>query len=330
MLFQASRRLRKRSPLHGKQVSHTLYRDLKWAWHGYHAAKNDRFVFCRPIGGFNDNLAQISRCMTYCMLYKRRLVLSMTNAGQLRSFADFFAPHPSSSSSILLADSMHGITESRDVFPTGLHEEFENIYPIWDAKSKAHIDPVSGTKICFEDREYNQAILFHAQCGGGAGWSALERFQLTPLAWHSIQERLQNLPRHYNAIHIRNSEHYRTDWKTFLNKIPTQQLHELPCLLCTDDPSIAEAAREIYTSVEFLSIYQFPPDLDQGESLHYSPKSRGWSFDIGMLADLLGMARAERLFIASHRSNSFSGFSLLARDLQRRPHLLRRLIPRCP
>jgi hypothetical protein len=329
MLFQASRRPRKRSLLHGKQISYTLYRDLRWTWHGHQASKTDRYVFCRPIGGFNDNLAQISRCMTYCMLHQRRLVLSMTNAGQLRSFGDYFSPHLSSCNSILLADSMRGITESRDVFPTGLAENFEDIYPVWDAKSKAHIDPVSGTKISFEDKEYHQAILFHAQCGGGAGWSALERFQLTPMAWQSIQERLHNLPKRYQAIHIRNSEHYRTDWKSFLDRITPSQLHELPCLLCTDDPSILEAARTIHPSVEFHSIYQFPPDLDQGESLHYSPKARGCFFDIGMLADLLGMARAERLFIASHRGNSFSGFSLLARDLQQRPHLLRRLIPRC-
>lgn len=325
MQIQSSRRSRRLSLFYGKQYAQMLYRDLKWSMHGRHLAPSDRYVFCRPIGGFNDNLAQISRCMIYCRLHNRKLVISMAYAGQLRGFTEYFTVHPSAAGSIILSETMHEVTGSRDIFPSGLRDDFENIYPAWDRKSNVHIDPETGIKIGFDDKDYPQSILFHAQCGGGPGWSALERFQFTPRAWQGIQERLSNLPSNYNAIHIRNSEYYRTDWRAFIDSIPKDTLHELPWLICTDDPCIVEAAAETYKSVKFHSIYQFPPDLEQGESLHYSPKARGWFFDIGMLSDLMGMARAQNLFIASHSANSFSGFSLLAQDLQRRPYLLNRL-----
>lgn len=304
----------------------TLYRDLQWLTHGRRVDRLERFVFCRPRGGFNDNLAQIGRCLIYCLMQQRKLVLSTVNAGQLRDFATYFSVHPSGRRSILLRDSLRSLSTSQDIFPNTLSGDLESMFPIWDLETRLHIDPVTRVPIRFGDKPYPQAILLHEQCGGGRGWSTLERFQFTQPVRSAIRARLAHLPRRYTAIHIRDTEYYRTDWKAFLKSIPLEQLRRFPCLLCTDNPATIQQARQHLPSVEFLSIYPFPEGLEEGESLHYSPKAHGWDFDVGMLTDLVAMARAQRLFISTHNASGFSGFGQLALDLHRRPYLLARLM----
>lgn len=326
MRIQSSRRSRIPSLRSNKDRLGTLYRDWQWRLHGKRVHALERFIFCRPRGGFNDNLAQIGRCLIYGLMHQRKLVLSTVNAGQLRDFATYFCVHPSGRQSILLNDSLRSLTHRQDIFPANLSGDLETMFPIWNLEARLHIDPVTRVPIRFENKPYPHAILLHEQCGGGPGWSTLERLQFTPPVRQAIHARLAHLPRRYTAIHIRDTEYYRTDWKAFLNAIPGDQLRRFPCLLCTDNPATIQQARQYIPSVEFLSIYPFPEGLEEGESLHYSPKAQGWDFDVGTLTDLVAMARAERLFITTHKAAGVSGFGQLALDLHRRPYLLARLM----
>ena len=303
----------------------TLYRDLHWFVHGYRAHKLDRYIFCRQRGGFNDSLAQTGRCLSYALLHRRKVVVSAINAGQLQQFGRYFSVHPSARRSIFLSDSLRAFTRSQNIFPAKLSADPDKLLPVWDLETKLHIDPKTRVPIRFEDKPYPHSILLHEQCGGGPGWSTLERLQLTTEACRAIWERLRHLPHKYTAVHIRNTD-YSTDWKRFLDSVSAKTLQQLPCLICTDNPATVQEARQYLPAATFLSIYPFPQGLADGESLHYSPKAQGWEYDIGMLADLVAMARAQSLFIGSHQAGGFSGFGQLALDLHRRPHLVTRLL----
>lgn len=140
-----------------------------------------------------------------------------------------------------------------------------------------------------------------------------------------MQQRLCDLPSDYQALHIRDTD-YSADLEAFLKRIvPVLKRDKLPCLICTDNPKTAATVKRELTGIETLSIFRFPPGMEPGQSLHYSPQARGWDFDIGMIADLIAMARSRQLLICPLKQGGFSGFGLLARDLQTRPHVLARL-----
>jgi hypothetical protein len=195
--------------------------------------------------------------MIYSTTHKLRLVICTVNAGQLQDFSTYFTIHPSAAKSILLSDSMRLLTEKRDVYPRGLPDDLESISPVWNPETRTHIGSTTGIELTFEDKDYPQSILFYEQCGGGPGWPALERLQFTPKTWQSVQQRLQLLPKRYNAIHVRNRD-YSTDWQDFIGSIPAHDLRRLPCLLCTDDPRVVQGQRGFSRILTFIQCLVFP------------------------------------------------------------------------
>ena len=304
-----------------------LYRDQRWRRHRSKLNSKSKFVYCKPLGGLNDSLCQINKCLVYCLMSKRILVINAVNSGQLQRLEDYFQVHPSARDSIVITDSIKTLTSSSSLFPGDLSEDVDELIPVFDLQTTIHVDRVTRVPTQFDlyEYEYPHDVLFHSQCGGGAGWSALERFRLTESALAAVEQRLRDLPKRYHALHIRDSD-YSADLEAFLERVfPILNRDRLPCLICTDNPNTAARVKRELAGIETLSIFRFPPGIEPGQSLHYSPHARGWDYDIGMIADLIAMARSRQLMICPLKQGGLSGFGLLARDLQSRPHVLSRL-----
>lgn len=302
-----------------------MLRDLKYYLHGRQCTSLGKFVFCRPRAGFNDNLAQVSKCLTYCLEYHRVLVVSNIRACQIKAFELYLEVISCARKSISLRDSVKHILGNPSIFPGSLSWFADDFVGVYSPELKRHIDAASGVVVTFEKQPYPHDILIHEQCGGGPGWPTLERLRFTPGACRAIHETLQILPDSYSSVHVRNTD-LKTDCIEFFKSISSVIDATNPCLLCTDDPGVIGLARQVMSHIQFLSLYPFPPNLNPSEPLHYSPKTKGWEFDIGMLSDLVAMARAEHLFIASGVNRVISGFGALALDLHRRPHIVKRLM----
>jgi hypothetical protein len=305
----------------------TVKRDLRFGLQSL-ITPSHRYILCRPRGGFNDNLAQISRCLLYAIRFRRKVLIDMRHAGQCQDFALYFLPHPRSFRLINFhnGDESYFFPDSFSVYPSVLSSPVGALFPVYDPEVNLHVDPQTSVPTVFDhNRGYSQQILLHEQCGGGPGWTALERMQLQPVVAKQIASRISQLPTPYNAIHIRHSD-VSTDVCLFLETIkPQLLLSALPVLIATDNSSVLQIARDILKGIEVVSLFEFPPGLLAGQSLHYSSATLDFPGGVAILTDLFALAFAKKLFLCSLTTGSLSGFGNLAADLIVRPHLLRRL-----
>ena len=269
--------------------------------------------------------------MIYAQAHNRILIVDAVNAGQLQRLNDYFTIHISSARGIKFVNSLNACfpnIRSMTIFPDFKNIDFDSFFPVYDKDANAHIDLESKALTTFNfNKAYTQDILLHEQCGSGCSWNVFERLELTTSARNAIQERLSLLPPNYNAIHIRNTD-LKTSYSDQINTLKPKLLSiGLPVLICTDDPSVLDHCKKLLTGIHVFSIYLFPRNFsfDGSASLHYNSSTRGWIGDIGLLSDLFALALSKELFILRLDNSFFSGFSLLAQDLHRRPWILDRL-----
>ncbi|MCT0225911.1 hypothetical protein [Synechococcus sp. CS-1328] len=208
------------------------------------------------------------------------------------------------------------------VFPEEIKGALRDHFSIYDPRIGLHVDPVARVGVRFDFVRYPHDILVHEQCGGGGGYPALQIFRLKPEVQGQVLARLRRMPREYRAIHIRNTD-MRVDVSGFLDRIAPLVVG-MPLLVCTDDVAALEETRRRLNGVELLTVAPIPDA--QGRSLHYNPDIAGWELDVGVLTDLLAMARAQELILPAIAGTPISGFSRLAADLHRRPWILRSLL----
>lgn len=266
--------------------------------------------------------------MTWCLLYARHfhrtLLIDGSRAGQLQHMKRYFGVRSECPSVNILDEASE---EWRDLdglrtFPEELEGVLCDHYSIYDPQVGLHVDPLSRVGVRFDFVGYHHDILVHEQCGGGVGWPALQMFQLTQDVRGLVLDRLSLLPRRYRAIHIRNTD-MRMDVLGFLDQI-SPLVVGMPLLVCTDDVTVLVECRRRLSGCGLFTVSSIPDT--QGRSLHYNPDVAGWELDVGVLTDLLAMARAQELILPAIAGTAMSGFSRLAADLHRRPWVVRSLL----
>ncbi|MEI6030927.1 MAG: hypothetical protein WCQ20_07155 [Synechococcaceae cyanobacterium ELA739] len=302
-------------------------RDLRFALQSL-ITPNHRYLLCRPRGGFNDNLVQISRCLLYALRFRRVLLIDMCHAGQCQNLSLYFLSHPRSFRLVEIHDAElnYPFSDPFLVYPSALSSPLGKFFPVYDSVTNCHVDPLTLVPTTFDhNRDYPQQILLHEQCGGGSGWPTLERMRLQPDVAMKIASRISQLPTPYNAVHIRHSD-VSTNVHLFLESIrPQLLLSALPVLIATDNSSVLQIAIGIFKGIEVVTLFEFPEGLLPGKSLHYSTSTSDFAGGVAVLTDLFALAFAQKLFLCSLTNGSLSGFGNLAADLMMRPHLLRRL-----
>jgi len=189
-------------------------------------------------------------------------------------------------------------------------------------------------KINFSNLENHpaQLIVHHMSGGGEESIQLLSILEFKNEIKKAIQKKIEYKRFDYDAIHVRNTD-YRSDFKTFFENI-NPAIFGRRVLLCTDDSGVINDALKILNQSEVIIINKhFPNSKKNNIPIHFQwhlSKEKIRSNNISMLAELLAMANAKRIFypdlIDNIHKTSVSGFSLLAKNLNSRPDLVNQLM----
>jgi hypothetical protein len=178
--------------------------------------------------------------------------------------------------------------------------------------------------------ERTEEVVVHHQSGGGEdSLMALGLFVLKPSIGAKIQNQLSVTGSSYDAIHVRNTD-YSTNYISFLKSL-RRQLSGARVLICSDAPEVFWSAQEILSDSDVFALKETTRShtpVTNRKPLHYQwglPLEERRRRNIAMLSDLVGLARAKRLFISHLTSGGcrgYSGFSLLASNLHKNPQVL--------
>jgi hypothetical protein len=292
-----------------------------------------RYLLCRPLGGMNGQLEQAETCWRYAERHDRRLVLDTSRAGLQEDLFRYFRTLPSE---VVQPHSPHDpVLPDFDTLPSVRPAALRGRVSSYTARRRRdlrrYVDSESGELLSFDLKAaHPEDLLVHEQAGGGAdGIHLLERVQFTPETANAIVDRLSSLPSRFGAAHIRHTD-YRADLPPFLAELerlaPGGSL-----VVCSDNRRTIDFVREaVGQRVTVLTVSDVP-DLD-GRSIHgIDAVPDRHLANIDLLSDLMALAAGRPLLVCSIENGRLgdgrvSGFSVLARRLNKRRWLSRRLL----
>ena len=281
-----------------------------------------KYVLCRPLGGLNDNLCQIYKCIAYCIKYNRTLILE-------KVWGDLFEWRLGLELSDYANKSLRVIDMSAELFdkirtfscvPAQLQGNWLT-YKVY-----RHIDLrtvcLNGTNslVSFDfEKDYDERVLIHHQSGGGGvglSYEAVKYFRVTAEISAEIG-RLRRQLDQYAAIHIRNTD-YTSDYDAFLVK-SIAALKGQKTLVCSDDFAAKEKAQKLFGD-SYISIVDLPNTSRKKIGLHVNTDNSPQFVVKTALLELIMLAYSHiflkcpilRNYYSDKWTPAYSGFARLA------------------
>jgi hypothetical protein len=292
--------------------------------------RSDRLLLCRPQGGLNDILCQIERACRYAERFDRTVFVDTDYPGT-RYIRDAFSRYFVSGQArlVLDADAIRGRIDDLEVFPGFLAGRTNRYGARYDHTVKNFVDEETGRPISFDfDTDYPQPLLVHHAAGGGTlSIGALSRIRVSEDLAAQLRERLAAIGRDYVALHIRNTD-YRTEYERWLMENRSKIVG--PVFVATDNLATVAHCRSILGAERVHSFATL--EAEAGQPVHpIADRADAYQRNCDAILDLFMLACARQLYVFKLMPNlhgvNYSGFSMLAANLQRSEHLLERLIP---
>ena len=296
---------------------------------------SERFLLCRPEGGFNDVLCQIELCWRYAEAHDRTLIVDSAATVFGDAFENYFRLAEDQQAELQLTPARLRQLNATVAFPEAVQGRIAGYTKIWSEHAWGFVDASSHQPLGFDNnRAYPQTTLLHHQHGGGTvSLDALRRLRLQPGLARSIRARIAGLGPDYDAIHVRHTD-YVTDVDHFFGSL-AGKLAGRRVLVCSDNAEIISLARQTFKRADVVTVSEVP-DLG-GRPIHLHGRESGISardLNIAMLTDLFALAASAHLYVSRVADGpggrlpyqKLSGFSFLAMALNQRRRLLRRLL----
>lgn len=292
--------------------------------------QGEKFLLCRPRGGLNDTLCQIEKCWKYAEQSSRTLLIDSTRSGLLGEFSEFFQPREGAAHvHFHVAAPQLNFLNSLSCHPQALRGKLKTYQPTYAKEIGNYIDRLSGTRLGFDfDKNYDESVLLHEQCGGGTDSFALfDRLCLADDLRPLVLERLCPLGQNYLALHVRNTD-YKTEYADFFREIYPRVANK-PLLVCSDDDAVIAHARAFFGQSKILTTRLSVHSGDR--PLHFKYKKRGSDEQrrqaaIDTIVDLIALGRADELYFTNVTAGFPSGFSMLAEYLCRHKSVVHELL----
>jgi hypothetical protein len=266
----------------------------------------NKYILCRPNGGFNDTLCQIQKCINYANKYNRILIIDKNRFGQLSNFSKFFIfknCHKIKIANKKLITSL----DLLDCFPPEIQGKINKYKTRLIDHSILFIDGTKTISTFNFNLNYKESLLVHDQFGGGSLSFKLISQIMIKKKWRSIiKNNLPFLGSYYTAIHIRNSD-FKTNYKVFLNKIFPELIGK-KILLCSEDKTVSRAFRS-NREITLLNRSNCKNDPE-----------------LQSLIDLIALGGASELFYTNLTFGNYSGFSRLAGYLCKNKKVIEHLL----
>ncbi len=286
----------------------------------------ERMLLCRPASGLNDLLVQIDRCRLYTARHGRALIVDTGRSGLRDDFHAYFEAREGFGPALLpygpeLEAALNRVRGTRPA-------EVEGRIGRYDSAARGRHVWLEGGAVAldFDMRQDHpeQLLLCESFGGGQASLRLLRHLVLQADVAEAVLRRVLALGPGYDAIHVRHSD-YRTEYARFLARI-APALRGRRVLLCTDSREVQEAAPGLLGDVELLTLGAVPDT--GGQPLHERTWGDQRGQNIALLADLLALAGARRMWFTRVGRRQVSGFSTLAEGLRRLPGVQRGLVER--
>lgn len=296
---------------------------------------SERYLLCRPEGGFNDMLCQIELCWRYAETHERTLIVDSAVTGFGDDFATYFRLAEGQIAELQLSPERLQQLNAVSTIPEGVKGRLADYDKIFSEQIRRFVTATGHTPLTFNPNlRYAQICLLHHQHGGGTvSLDALRRLRLQPELAKYIRKRIVGLGSDYDAIHVRHTD-YVTDvghfFKSLVGKLAGRRV-----LVCSDNAEVIALARQTFKRAEIVTVSDVP-DLG-GLPIHVHAKAAGipvWQLNRDMLTDLFALATSSHLYVSRVADGpggrlpfqKLSGFSYLAVALNKRRRLLQKLL----
>ena len=284
-----------------------------------------RILICRPQGGLNDQICQISKCLKYCETYKRILIVDGSKSPLSVSFGKYFQiAEPKTTVYLDLNECPRSLIEriqhlSASSFMPPLPENFVFENYRYRAISEKNIYFEGTDKAITFDfkRDYFQEILLHHQFGGGLMSAYIfKKIKLRSNVISSLTRQIADIGDFDAAVHIRN-----TDTASEYKKILRFALNRF-------------RGKSIFVATDSLEVYKYCCSMPCSEKFKFNTESiklqrscvalhKGKSLDIDndavflqSIVDLFLLAIAPIYCFSTVKHGGISGYSMLASILR--------------
>jgi len=281
--------------------------------------ESKKYLLCRPRGGLNDCLVRIEYCLRYALKYKRKLYIDMSRS----AFSDdlenyFYLPI------YINTKEINFIEYPASVYPEELKNDIYNYEAIYTPQPRGHVTK-NGTSLKFDfQKKYHEQYLIYESGGGGIdSIYFLKRIKLRKELVKNIKSKIEGLGV-YSAIHIRNTD-MKSDYKLFIDTIKDELCkEENNIVLCTDSYEVQQYCKSM---LGIRIIIASIPDMN-GKAIHTLKLNHGdkYNMNTDAIIDLFVLACSKKLYICKTTIGYYSGFSLLAMNLNLRKNLIKKML----
>ncbi len=295
------------------------------------ATMSERLLLCRPQGGLNDMLCQIERACRYAERFDRTVVVE-TDYRHASSFRDPIAKYFVSRQRRLVfkTDELETYGDLTDVFPKIAAGRLNDYQARFDRKVRQFVEDETGVPLTFDfNRDHGERILLHHASGGGAlSLGALSRMRLHDNLTDLLLKRADIIGSRYAGIHIRNTD-YKTNYERHVEALARDLKGRV--FVATDNRNCLTHCQAAFGADRVYSFTKLP--VVAGRPLH----REGEAVDVyeanrDAIIDLVLLALSSNCYAFELEKNEFgvkySGFSVLALNLQAAKPVLSRLISR--
>jgi len=290
-----------------------------------------RYLICRPVGGLNDVLNQVSRCMDYSRATGRTLVIDtdFKQSSHFRlPFKEVFLPKGLDCDFKIPSEVT--FESSLSVLPQmPVRELFD--YSVADVPGRGLCKQGETTPLTFDFLlDHPQSILLHHAYGGGtSGILALERLSLSSDLRGFIQDRLDLLAGNLNyiGVHVRHTD-YQSNYRQFLAGLESNYSGER-VYVATDSSEVIHFASEIFAERLIPNQTRFFNLVGESTLHSFSDPETARDRLFDAICDLFFLAISKEFVpcqLAEGQSVAWSGYAVLANQIRQNPPLVSRLL----
>jgi hypothetical protein len=184
----------------------------------------EKYLLCRPLGGLNDVLCQITNCYNYCKRTSRTLLLDTEfDTFFLRSFDTYFLFNDQIEIKIIyntmqIRTIIENIIYKKDltIYPEYIKDKIYNYAVEWKHDGRYFKNTDIKTKIDLKLDYKEDLILYHSEGGGEGSLQIIKYLKLNSDIKDEFTLRYNQVTKPYLSIHIRNTD-YKTDYISIYN-----------------------------------------------------------------------------------------------------------------
>lgn len=277
-----------------------------------------KYLLCRPTGGFNDTLVQVSWCVDYALRYGRELILDTTKSGIGCDFDELFKVEELPVEASIYSSSRALDLNKLKTWPSSVQGRIDSYESVGQTGKIGLFEADSLQKISFSRHvDYSERLLVHHGGGGGTSSKRLLPFlKLKDGLPAQLEQILGQLPTEYDAVHIRNTD-YPSSWERILSAVARKSDRRLPVVVFSDDSHVLKSAAtldQIFLPSPIRNSHEIEGPLHKQEGL--STDSRR-ELAVEMITELVAMSLSRNFYFARTRGRNgsprspISGFSSL-------------------